>query len=216
MKNCNPTIINRRQHHSRMSNRLTVFSRHRVVKERTSTTLDHLVYRTLKGSSSPELQLPNPSTESQKTKNKSKSMSPTLTNESSSGTIGAPTQYHHHHHHHHHHRSRHRHTHTTDENRSSPQKKAHEHSLLPSTAATSSDRITLVVDETRFVIDPQLFRAHPNTMLGRMFSSSWETSLISNERGEYEIANGISATIFRALLVSQRKARVIERLSEFS
>ena len=60
----------------------------------------------------------------------------------------------------------------------------------------------MVVDETRFVIDPQLFRAHTNTMLGRMFSTSWETSLVPNERGEYEIANGISATIFRSLLVN--------------
>lgn len=34
------------------------------------------------------------------------------------------------------------------------------------------DRITLVVDNTRFVVDPAQFTAHPNTMLGRMFSSS--------------------------------------------
>ena len=80
--------------------------------------------------------------------------------------------------------------------------KGHEQTIVSSsTVNTTSDRVTLVVDETRFVIDPQLFRAHPNTMLGRMFSSSWETSLISNERGEYELGKGISATIFRALLV---------------
>ena len=30
-----------------------------------------------------------------------------------------------------------------------------------------SDRITLVVDETRFVVDAEIFRAQPNTMLGR-------------------------------------------------
>lgn len=30
-----------------------------------------------------------------------------------------------------------------------------------------AERITLVVDETRFVVDADLFRAHPNTMLGR-------------------------------------------------
>lgn len=34
------------------------------------------------------------------------------------------------------------------------------------------DRITLVVDNTRFVVDPAQFTAHPNTMLGLMFSSS--------------------------------------------
>lgn len=33
------------------------------------------------------------------------------------------------------------------------------------------DRITLVVDNTRFIVDPAQFTAHPNTMLGRMFSS---------------------------------------------
>ena len=75
----------------------------------------------------------------------------------------------------------------------------------PTMTTNNSDRVTLVVDETRFVIDPQLFRAHPNTMLGRMFSTSWETSLVPNERGEYEVANGISSTIFRALLVRKYK-----------
>lgn len=29
------------------------------------------------------------------------------------------------------------------------------------------NRITLLVDDTRFTIDPQMFTAHPNTMLGR-------------------------------------------------
>ncbi len=121
-----------------------------------------------------------------------------------------------HHHHHHHSRNRHKTVQSSnvtvdirhnDENRPSPNrtiinKKLHEQTIVSSTTAiTNSDRVTLVVDETRFVIDPQLFRAHANTMLGRMFSSSWETSLVANERGEYEIANGISATIFRALLV---------------
>lgn len=37
--------------------------------------------------------------------------------------------------------------------------------------ANLDDRITLVVDNTRFVMDPAQFTAHPNTMLGRMFSS---------------------------------------------
>ena len=35
-----------------------------------------------------------------------------------------------------------------------------------------SGRITLVVDDTRFVVDPDLFRAQPNTMLGRCAFSS--------------------------------------------
>lgn len=63
----------------------------------------------------------------------------------------------------------------------------------------SDDRITLVVDNTRFVVDPTLFTAHPNTMLGRMFSSGMDFTH-PNERGEYEVAEGISAMVFRAIL----------------
>ncbi|XP_063371109.1 BTB/POZ domain-containing protein 10 [Cydia amplana] len=80
---------------------------------------------------------------------------------------------------------------------------------LPSTSAAQDpprngkqlceDRITLVVDNTRFVVDPAQFTAHPNTMLGRMFSSGLEFTH-PNERGEYEVAEGISATVFRAIL----------------
>lgn len=65
--------------------------------------------------------------------------------------------------------------------------------------AVGEDRATLVVDNTRFVIDPSIFTAHPNTMLGRMFSSSLEFTH-TNERGEYEVADGISASVFRAIL----------------
>lgn len=32
---------------------------------------------------------------------------------------------------------------------------------------TSDERITLVVENTRIVVDPALFAAHPDTMLGR-------------------------------------------------
>ncbi|XP_025162836.1 BTB/POZ domain-containing protein 10 isoform X5 [Harpegnathos saltator] len=68
-----------------------------------------------------------------------------------------------------------------------------------SNPSTSDERITLIVDNTRFVIDPALFTAHPNTMLGRMFSSGVEYAQ-PNERGEYEVADGISAMVFRAIL----------------
>lgn len=51
----------------------------------------------------------------------------------------------------------------------------------------------------RFVVDPALFTAHPNTMLGRMFSSGIEFAQ-PNERGEYEVADGISSMVFRAIL----------------
>lgn len=63
----------------------------------------------------------------------------------------------------------------------------------------TEDRITLVVDNTTFSINPALFTAHPNTMLGRMFSSGLEFTH-PNERGEYEVADGISHTVFRAIL----------------
>lgn len=61
------------------------------------------------------------------------------------------------------------------------------------------DRITLVVDNTTFSINPSLFTAHPNTMLGRMFSSGMDFTH-PNDRGEYEVADGISHTVFRAIL----------------
>lgn len=64
-----------------------------------------------------------------------------------------------------------------------------------------SERITLVVDETRFVVDADLFKGHPNTMLGRMFTSSLENNFTRpNERGEYEVADGLSSTVFRSIL----------------
>lgn len=69
----------------------------------------------------------------------------------------------------------------------------------PLAGGMSENRITLLVDETRFAIDPALFTAHPETMLGRMFSSSLEFTH-PNERGEYEVAEGISHSVFRAIV----------------
>ncbi|CAB3371262.1 Hypothetical predicted protein [Cloeon dipterum] len=63
----------------------------------------------------------------------------------------------------------------------------------------NDDRLVLIVDNTRFVVDPALFIAHPNTMLGRMFTSGIEF-VRPNERGEYEVAEGMSATVFRSIL----------------
>lgn len=65
----------------------------------------------------------------------------------------------------------------------------------------SDERITLVVENTRIVVDPALFAAYPDTMLGRMFGSSLENNITRpNERGEFEVAEGMSATVFRAIL----------------
>lgn len=76
---------------------------------------------------------------------------------------------------------------------------SHQSSSLSLTTLLADSRITLVVDNTRFVIDVSLFTAHPNTMLGRMFSSGLEFTH-PNERGEYEVAEGISHSAFRSIL----------------
>lgn len=63
------------------------------------------------------------------------------------------------------------------------------------------EKVTLLVDGTRFVVNPQIFTAHPDTMLGRMFGPGREYNFTRpNEKGEYEIAEGISATVFRTVL----------------
>lgn len=64
-----------------------------------------------------------------------------------------------------------------------------------------SNRVTLVVDGTCFVVDPTLFTAHPDTMLGRMFGAGRHHNITRpNSKGEYEIADGIGASIFRVVL----------------
>lgn len=66
------------------------------------------------------------------------------------------------------------------------------------------ERITLVVDNTRFTISPSLLTKYPSTMLGRMFSSGKDLTR-PNDRGEYEVADGISHTVFGAILRYYRK-----------
>lgn len=61
-----------------------------------------------------------------------------------------------------------------------------------------NEKITLVVEDTRFVMEPALFTQHPDTMLGRMFSGVDYVQV--NDRGEYEVAQGTSASTFRAVL----------------
>lgn len=66
---------------------------------------------------------------------------------------------------------------------------------------TNKDRVTLVVDETPFVVDAKLFQAHQNTLLGRMFGNK-NFELKANSRGEYDIGRGtcISSAVFRLIL----------------
>lgn len=68
----------------------------------------------------------------------------------------------------------------------------------------NAGRITLVVENTRFIVNTELFVGHSDTMLGRMFGSSNCTSNLirPNEKGEYNVAEGISANVFKAVLVS--------------
>ncbi|XP_015198026.2 BTB/POZ domain-containing protein KCTD20 isoform X1 [Lepisosteus oculatus] len=69
------------------------------------------------------------------------------------------------------------------------------------TGQASSERVTLVVDNTRFVVDTAVFVAHSDTMLGRMFGPARQHNFTRpNEKGEYEVAEGISAAIFRVIL----------------
>jgi len=63
---------------------------------------------------------------------------------------------------------------------------------------SDEEKITLVVDGTRFVVTPSLFTSKPDTMLGRMFSSGFDFH--PNSRGEYEVAEGTSAAVFNAIL----------------
>ncbi|XP_039260298.1 BTB/POZ domain-containing protein 10-like isoform X2 [Styela clava] len=66
-----------------------------------------------------------------------------------------------------------------------------------------SKYIVLVVDDTRFKVDHQVFESQPDTMLAKMFSASMmlEHGMTKpNEHGEYEIPVGVSAEVFRALL----------------
>lgn len=64
---------------------------------------------------------------------------------------------------------------------------------------TSTERITLIVDSVRFVVERDLITSLPNTMLGTMFSTGFQF-VHPNERGEFEVAEGISHSIFRAIL----------------
>jgi hypothetical protein len=67
------------------------------------------------------------------------------------------------------------------------------------TKTLCSKFVTLIVDEVKFNVDIETIKQYPNTMLGRMFSSTLEPNR-PNERGEYEVAYGISSSIFRAIL----------------
>ncbi|XP_054160170.1 BTB/POZ domain-containing protein 10-like [Oppia nitens] len=61
-----------------------------------------------------------------------------------------------------------------------------------------SDRITLVVENTRFVVSRDLFTSRKETMLYSMFHSSASLTK-ANPKGEFEF-EGFSATVFKTIL----------------
>lgn len=71
------------------------------------------------------------------------------------------------------------------------------------TSAANKERITLIVDETPFMVDAKLFANHHNTLLGRMFANK-NFELKTNSRGEYDIGRGtcLTSSIFRIILVT--------------
>ncbi|XP_017010813.2 BTB/POZ domain-containing protein 10 [Drosophila takahashii] len=65
--------------------------------------------------------------------------------------------------------------------------------------AQPPERISMLVDGVRFTVEQSLLTAHPTTMLGTMFGSGFQFAH-ANERGEYDVADGISHLVFRAIL----------------
>lgn len=66
-----------------------------------------------------------------------------------------------------------------------------------------SPSATLVVDGSRFVVNPEIFMPYPDTMLGRMFSPAWSSNLRQkNDESnvEIQISGNISANVFRIIL----------------
>lgn len=44
----------------------------------------------------------------------------------------------------------------------------------------TAERVTLIVDNTRFVVDPAIFTAQPNTMLGRYSKIFYQRDITEN------------------------------------
>ncbi|CAG9530931.1 unnamed protein product [Cercopithifilaria johnstoni] len=71
--------------------------------------------------------------------------------------------------------------------------------------AENGDKVVLLVENTRFVVDPAVLIAKPDTMLGRMFTVRAQRQdgvelVRPNDQNEYEVADGLSASCFRAIL----------------
>uniref|UniRef100_A0A915DZK6 BTB domain-containing protein n=1 Tax=Ditylenchus dipsaci TaxID=166011 RepID=A0A915DZK6_9BILA len=77
--------------------------------------------------------------------------------------------------------------------------------------ADNGEHVVLSVENARFIVNPAVLLAKPDTMLGRMFAMRMRQSASSstsealdlvrpNERNEYEVADGLSANCFRTIL----------------
>ncbi|CAB4025612.1 Hypothetical predicted protein, partial [Paramuricea clavata] len=60
-------------------------------------------------------------------------------------------------------------------------------------------KMTLIVDDTRFVVERNKFDSRPNTMLARMFSPSTDYGQ-KNDKGEFVVAQGVSSNVFKSIL----------------
>ena len=78
----------------------------------------------------------------------------------------------------------------------------HHHHHGNSSSSNNVETINLLVDNTTFVVNPEIFSSKKDTMLYRMFFSSPSIAK-PNEKGQYVI-EGFSATVFGAILVSKR------------
>uniref|UniRef100_A0A8C5LT73 BTB domain-containing protein n=1 Tax=Leptobrachium leishanense TaxID=445787 RepID=A0A8C5LT73_9ANUR len=77
----------------------------------------------------------------------------------------------------------------------------HGFNSVTSSCDHASENITLVVDNTKFSVNPQIFSFYPDTLLGRMFGTGRKYNITRpNERGEFVIAEGIGAELFCAIL----------------
>lgn len=69
---------------------------------------------------------------------------------------------------------------------------------------SEADKVALVVESTRFLISPAILTSKPDTMLGRMFlvrcSREGADMVTPNANDEFEVAEGLSANCFRAVL----------------
>lgn len=67
-------------------------------------------------------------------------------------------------------------------------------------------KVCLLVDNSRFLVDPKLLLSKPDTMLGRMFSvranggGMASDLVVPNEHDEFEVADGMTAACFRAVM----------------